>query len=195
MSNEEKKTELDIQKYLEMMIQHEQFTSEAHQKRVQFFTSFIVAIFAATIAGITQIKTPILCYFLAILSPAIIIILSRLAIISTKRVYQRLLETIIMRGKTEQLLQLNLPIKDFANLMEKSISSNIKLEFWKEEPLLNPRHVISRRESDNSSKFVEDNGGKGYQSDVRSTFICFMAAAVFMALALIVLGITIQLSK
>ncbi|MDE3100113.1 MAG: hypothetical protein KGJ88_11630 [Verrucomicrobiota bacterium] len=163
----------DLLKLLELAVQDEHQMLEAHQQRVQFYSSLISAILAATVAGAMQAKEHI-HYLLLLAGPILVVALSVIAFGGTFRLYQRFLEAQVKKAKIEQALNLHKPVQDDSQ------------DYWKGEPFVGTRHLVSRREHQSSQDFIRHNCRAGYQRYTILLFSTFIAIAICLAVLLVV---------
>ena len=167
-------------KLYEITINEEHYFLKEHQSRIAFFTSIISALIGGTLYGMTQI-TEWYHAIAFIVVPVMIFVVSSLAIASSMRFYQRFLEAIITKAKTDQRLELT-----------KSHWSNMgfKGTYWQDEPLIPPRHLKDRKKHKSSLKFFNEFKHRGYQKWVKLLFQTFQCLSVALMVGLILLALT-----
>ena len=165
--------DIDYHRLLESAIGQEHYFLDAHQNRVQFYSSLISTVLGATIAGGMGAKES-LHYCMLLAGPVLVIALSVIAVGGTSRIYQRFLESIATKAKLEQLLNLHLPIEADNHA------------YWQGEPILAKRHLTARTKHNDSFDFISANMSKGYQRHTRNLFVLFAVVGTIHAGALIV---------
>lgn len=152
---------------LELAATEERFYVDAHQKRIQFFVVLNSTLFAGCVLGLTRGSTvdvgPLM------MAPLLILFASQFGKIGVKSLYVRLLETIVVRAKLEQALGFGDPM---SGLKEAG--------YWLDEPLINTRHLISRKRYPTSQGFIIQNSERGYQKTVVRIFSLFQFVAVLL---------------
>lgn len=163
----------DYHRLLESAITEEHYFLNAHQERVQFYSSLISTVLGATIAGGMTAKESS-HYCMLLVGPVLVVALSVIAVGGTSRIYQRFLEAVAMKAKLEQLLNLHLSI------------DAVGQAYWQGEPILTQRHMAARTKHEDSFSFISANMNKGYQRHTRNLFILFAFVGIILAGALIV---------
>lgn len=166
---------IDKLRLLEISISEEHYFIDAHQKRINFYSSLISAILAATIAG-TMKATRSIDFLLLCVGPILISFLSWTAKKACLRFYQRFLEAITVRGKLEAEL----------GFAEKFTNENAA--YWKGEPLIPTRHLNDRKESGNSESFVRGHVSRGDPSGPPRLFTAFLLIGVVLLIALVLIA-------
>ena len=169
-------------KLFELAMKEEQYFLQEHQTRINFYSSLISTLIAATFAGLLSAKENY--HYLALtLGPILIFAISLFAIKGTYRLYQRFLEAITIKAKIEQKLGL-------------ATISNIKKDesgWWATEAIIPTRFIETREKYFSSKDFVEDLINEGYHKQTKRLFVLFMGISVLMFFGLIYLGVsTIQ---
>jgi hypothetical protein len=128
------------QKMLELyalVIKEEQYFISEHQNRVAFFSGLISALLGGTVLGIFSAKE---WYHFAILmiAPLTIVAVSIIAIMATRRPFQRFLETVTMKAKIEHDLGYAKP--------RGRIEPGEYHRWVASEPLVSKRHLDSRND-------------------------------------------------
>lgn len=167
-----------LEKLLELAAKEVDEQLNAHQKRVQFYSSLISAILAATVAGAMRAEEAS-HYFLLLVGPGLVVVLSVIAVQGTFRFYQRFLEAVTQKGKLEQALHLHEPVE------------NENEQYWKGEPLLAIRHLDARKAFPSSQEFIHRHRHAGYQRYTRILFFAFGLSGVYLAILLIVKATTL----
>lgn len=175
------KSGIEAVKLWEWTLSQEQFFLEAHQKRFAFFSSLISAILAATIAGIMRADAS-LDFITLLFGPALIFVFALIGRAGTFRFYQRFLETITIRAKTEQILGLANP-RELVRHQD---------DHWAAEPIIPDRHLKIRKDFASSEEFIERMKNEGYQKSVNQVFLFFKAVAIFLAALLILAATTLK---
>ncbi len=160
---------LSLEKYLDLVIYEEHHFLEAHQKRVDFYSSIVTAILAATILGAMKAEHAY-HYLLLMTSPVLVFSISLIAKDGTFRIYQRFLETVSIRAKVEQATGLTLPMVELDG----------KHEYWHGETFIPKRHIKARGIAKSSEEFVNNNRKAGYYRASCKLFTMYQAIAVFM---------------
>lgn len=163
---------MDLHNIYESNFKEEQFLLETHQKRFAFFSSICTAIFAGTIAGALK-SDQLFHYFLLLIGPILIFLISHVGEQGTKRLYQRILENLTVRAKLEASLGLT-----------KEISDDVSTP-WPGESFIPSRHLESRANYNSSADFVEKQLDLGYQEAINRTFKCVKFASIVLAISLI----------
>jgi len=152
--------EPDFQKLYEMAVNEEHVFLEAHHHRVQFYSSLISAVIAATVTGAVKAVVPF-HYLLLTTGPVLVVGLSLLALEGTFRLYQRFLEAVAVRAKLEQAMGLT-KISDKTSTID---------GYWTFEPLITGRHLEDRMRYSSSLEFIKSHHRSGYQKVTRILFI------------------------
>jgi hypothetical protein len=168
----------DFLELLQGAVEEEHWFLQAHQNRVAFYTSFISAILAVTIAGVLEAADSI-HYAILVTGPLTVFAISVIALDGTYRFYQRFLEAVTIRAKLEQAIG----ITD-ADVIPKNPPG-----YWKEEPVVPPRHLDARLSISSSSDFINQHKFLGYQRATRRLFRFFQAVSILLGLTLIALAI------
>ena len=161
---------IPLEKLLETTISEEQYFIEAHQKRIQFYSSLISAILAATVAGFLKAEMWYQYAFL-IVGPVMTISLSSIAMGGTYRLYQRFLEAVVMRAKVEQM----------SGMHE---TNSTEGAYWEGESLVPTRHHENRTKHSTSKNFIEAYKNEGYQKSTRHLLFVFQAVSIVLILGL-----------
>jgi flagellar biosynthesis protein FliQ len=166
-------------KLYELAINEEHRFLNAHQNRVAFYSGILSALIAGTVAGLFQASEwyqfAILCF-----GPVLIFLISTIAIDGTFRLYQRFVEVVTTRAKVEQKL----------GLTEGHLgNSNAAHSYWQSEPLVPPRHIKSRRNSESSEAFIEKYSKRGYHLWTTRLFRGFQGISVLMFVGMLALTI------
>ena len=147
----------------------ERFFSEFVHKQVAFYTTVIIAIFAATIAGIMEAEDG--HDFLVLMAgPIVIIAISLIAIRGVHSYYRRQIEAITIRAKLEA---------DYGLTQSREGSL-----IWPNEGLINTRHIENRNRFSSSHEFSEHMQKRGYQRTVNFLFNAFISIAFLIATGL-----------
>ena len=104
-----------------------------------------------------------------LINKKMIISISIIALEGTHRFYQRFLESVSMKAKIEQILGLTEVIPD-----------NNCNHYWKNESMIPQRHVRSRKVSDSSDEFIENNRKKAYQKSTRILFFTLFSIGIVL---------------
>ena len=174
---ENNKKTIDFHKLLQLAVEEEHWALDTHQNRVAFYTSFISAILAITVAGFIQVGESI-HYWILLIGPLVTFVISIIALDGTFRFYQLFLEAVSIRAKCEQAIGITDP---------KQIPKNPP-EYWKDESLLPDRHLNARGSTPSSSKFISQHLSLGYQRPTRRLFLFFQALSVVMGGVLVALA-------
>ena len=172
MENEE------LLKLYELSINEEHHFLDAHQNRVAFYCGILSALFAGTVAGFFQVSEWPYLAFLCV-GPMLIFFVSKIAIDGTFRFYQLYLESVTVRAKIEQ--ELGLTRKPSV-----TVDANVTDSYWQSEPLIPPRHLKDRKESNSAQNFIEERKTKGYQLRTRLLFRGFQWISVLMLVGIVV---------
>lgn len=165
----------DENNLLELAATEERFYVEQHQKRVQFFVVFNSTLFGGCVLGFAkEVQGDPLAL---VIIPVLICIVSWYAKSGVRSLYIRMLEAIVFRAKVEQQLGFHL-----------SNNASQSPAYWKDEPLINARHLRDRELWESSSKFIENASTKGYQKTVCNIF------TVFQILAVVLVGVILWVS-
>ncbi len=169
----------ELLKLYELAINEEHCYLDAHQKRIDFYTSILSALLTGTGIGLFQASEWYHFAFLCI-APVLIFAVSSIAIQGTFRVYQRLLETITVRAKIEQEL----------GLTSRQPSGAEDLDYyWRSEPIIPHRHIESRKKYESSKAFLDANVTKGLQLWAGRLFRVFQWLSFGVLLGLLALAI------
>jgi hypothetical protein len=129
-----------------------------HRQHAQHYLTFIAAVMAATIAGLTKYPEPHLALFL-LAGPMFNILLCWLAIKMCNQFYQGFLEEITVASKLEDLMGL-------PELRPKNKASC----FDQDESILPERWIEGRRPFKKSSDFIKCHMNKGSNRVLKLTF-------------------------
>lgn len=169
----------ELLKLYELIINEEHYFIEAHQTRIKFYTSIISAILAATVAGVFK-ATAWFHFSVLCLGPFLAVMVSRIAVDGTYRLYQRFLEAITVRAKIEQLLGFTRP---------PNVSTNTSTSYWGNEALVPERHIRSRKGCASSESFIDLHSEKGYHLWTMRFFRWLQLLSLFLLVALVALAI------
>jgi len=169
MGNEE------LLKLYELAINEEHHFLDAHQNRVAFYSGILSALVAGTVAGFFQASEWYHLAFLCI-GPVLIFVVSTIAIDGTLRFYQRFVDAVTVRAKIEQELGLT---------EERSVNTNVSGSYWQSEPIIPPRHIKSRKESESSDAFIKKHLTKGYHLWTIRWFRGFQGISVAMFVSIL----------
>jgi len=172
----EEKKDLEL---LKLIIEEEHYFIEAHQKRIEFYTGIITALFVGLGLGIVQITEWYHFIYIGIAS-LMIPTISIIGIKGTFRLYQRTLESITMRAKIEQKLGFTNKI-----IYDEALTDMC----WKEEPLIPLRYLKSRQEYESSKDFVNHPQNRVYHNLTIKIFGMFSFLGIVLFIFFIALGI------
>ena len=150
----------ELLKIYELIINEEHFFLDAHHKRITFFTGIISTLLGITIYWFGQILSdPSSKGYISLtllFLPILIIIVSRIAIESIFRFYQRFIESITYRAKIESELGLT---------QSRNYKYGSRLTWQDFEEYIPPRYLKNRSKSKyfSSEDFINDHLDKGYQ--------------------------------
>jgi len=154
---------------LASVVDEEHKFREAHQGRVNFYSSLIATLIAATIAGVLSAKESSHYLFL-LTGPFLVWAVAQIAETGTFRLYQRFLEAITVRAKLEQSLGLTLPL------------TSLPLDsYWPGEPLIPDRQLQSRRHAASSGALIAASCGQGYNRATQILFLVLRVIALVLA--------------
>ncbi|MFN3954721.1 MAG: hypothetical protein ACK4LQ_09725 [Pararhodobacter sp.] len=158
-------------KLLDLLSREELSLVDQHQRRVQFFVVLLSTLVGVTLAGLINADEPSAIIPLGFV-PVIVIMVAHFGRAGTFRLYQRLVETIAMRAKIEQLLGM-------------TAASNVLPgdAYWREEPLVMSRHLADRKRFTSSEAFVANAKQHGYHSVVGKLLTAFQILAVLLLIA------------
>ena len=157
---------------LELLSREEIAAVEQHQRRVQFFVVLMSTLVGAVIAGLLN-TAEIVTTISLVAVPVVIIFVAEFGKSGTYRVYQRLLETIAMRAKVEQMLGMTSPTV-----------LNQPDTYWSSEPLVMQRHLEDRQQFSTSLGFIRNAEKHGYHSVVKRLFVAFQLLAGALVLTI-----------
>lgn len=170
----------ELLKLLEISISEQHFYVEAHHKRIDFYSGLVLALFTGTAFGIYNASEPI-HYIYLIIVPILIFAFSIIAIKGTGRIYQRLLESITIRAKIEQML----------GFVDNPLPSNeVNQYYWGLEPLIPNRHIESRTKFESSQAFITQHKSEGLQKWATVLFRVFQFTSIALAILLIYFAVT-----
>lgn len=143
----------ELMRLYKLAVDEQHFYLEAHHKRIDFYSGLTLALLTGTAVGLFQAKE---CYHYAYLcvAPLLMLGFSHIAIQGTRRVYQRLLETITVRAKVEQEL-------GFTGSQPQG--NEVLQPYWRTESLIPQRHIEARTKFESSSDFIAKQLSKGLQ--------------------------------
>lgn len=170
-------------KLLDSSIGEEKYATEAHQKSTQFYSSFISAALAATIAGAMSAKSAVHLVFLLV-GPLLVVLVAALAIRASWRINQRFIEAIVVRAKLER--ELGMCDSPFGG---PNREGGRKANYWRGEPLVAARHLRARLASKSSEEFVSIHLRHGLHAPARKLYVVFIAIGLALASGLIALAI------
>ena len=156
------------------IVEEEHFFLEAHQTRINFYFGIVSLFLAAMGAGLLQGSKWYHFTGISVGSIAIFIV-SHIAIVATRRIYQRFLEVITIRAKIEQELDLT------KRSRENSVSAG---EYWAGESFVPDRQLTSRTDSESSSAFIKrafEDGGTHKPTVELFRVFQWLSVALFVA--------------
>ena len=151
----------------------------AHREHAQQYFTLVVAILAASIAGISAFPTlqpiPIMAIVLGLIFN---VFLCRIATTMYNRSYQAYLEGITIQAKLEEIIGLTGP-------RTPSTTTQLLPQFSKDEYFL-PERWLKSRHFATAEKFVEDGMQKGSNRIIRQTFWILGSINLVVAIAIAV---------
>ncbi|MCK4659468.1 MAG: hypothetical protein KAV82_08090 [Phycisphaerae bacterium] len=162
-------------KTYDLVVREEHYFLDAHQKRVAFCATLVLFLMAGTVVGVFMASR---WYHFASLcaGPILVYVISSIARDACFRFYQRYLEAVTSRAKIEQDLGLTRP------RLEPAQPDAEQDVYWAAEPIIAPRHVISRKHYHTSEDFIRSNMKRGFH---RWTERLFRGLEVFSGVAFV----------
>lgn len=155
-------------KLYEIYSADERYWLSEHHTRMVFYSGFLTSALGATIVGFFNAKE--FWHFLLLTGAgAMIAIFGLIAMAGLGRLYQRFLESIVMRAKMEQHLGLHTlrPPEDAV--------------YWKDESFIPGRFIAARATSSNSTEFIAAHANRGYQRVAKRLMWVFVGAGLSVA--------------
>lgn len=147
---------------------------DQHHKRTQFFIVLLSTLIGATIAATANNSFEQNSAFL-LLVPPLLFLVAEFGKRGSRRIYQRIIETIAMRAKIEQSLGLT---------NQTAFDQDGENIYWIGEAICMPRHISDRRQYESSQQFVDEAMKGGYQIVVERVFLAFQIFSGIMFLGL-----------
>lgn len=169
----------ELMRLYKLAIDEQHFYLEAHHRRTDFYSGLILALLTGTAVGLFQASKWYHYAYLCI-GPLLMFGFSYIATQATRRVYQRLLESITIRAKLEQQLGLT---------SSQPRGDEVLQAHWGSEPLVPQRHIESHTRFESSSDFIAAHLSKGLQAWARRLFRVFQALSVALFAGLLSLAI------
>jgi hypothetical protein len=166
-----------------LIVEEEHYFLSEHQKRISFYTGLLTALTGGTVVGFLSSKMWY-HYLLLLLGPITIIGISVIAKLGIRRLYQRFLESITVRAKLEQDLEMT--------KYRSTESSEIDIGWVEREPLITKRHMDSRKDPryKTSMDWVQDHLSK--RENYHGVTIRLFNYAIFLGIVMFVLALMLS---